>query len=427
MAAPGPCVAVAGAGTAAAALACLLRRSGVDVVLLVRGRPSPVPPVVEALPEATVRLLAEAGLAPALAAAGAVVVRGFDNATGPQVHRLDGWWTHVDPARLAAEAVRAAVRLGATVLPGDAGGVPMPVPGGLEVRAGGRCLRVAAAVDATGRAARWSRPVVRHGHDSATQGPLSGTADSRPERLARTADGWAYRLDHPAAAVVGVVGASPTARPARLDPAVATALEVARPDRFVRVAVRPAAVRWARNPVGPRRLAIGDAALAMSPVAGQGLRFAVASAFAAATVVRTWLADGGAGAGHDDQDDDAADYYRAFVDGVRARHLATLRTDPTGEGPAAVALDPAGRLHWAATTRRAGMPVDGRIVAGECCVLPDGGLVRTVGGVDLLTLRAAVDEGRTPDALHARLVAAAVAPASARTLVAWALRHGVLR
>ncbi len=56
-------------------------------------------PVIEALPEATVRLLAGVGLGAALAAAGAATVHGFDNAYGPgRARTLGGVWTHVAPA-----------------------------------------------------------------------------------------------------------------------------------------------------------------------------------------------------------------------------------------------------------------------------------------------------------------------------------------
>ena len=65
-------------------------------------------------------------------------------------------------------------------------------------------------------------------------------------------------------------------------------------------------------------------------------------------------------------------------------------------------------------------------VADECCVLPDGGLVRWVGGIDLLLLRDAVANGRTPLEVCAELARLGIANTSAQALLAWALRVGAL-
>ena len=159
---PDPSVVIAGDGVAAAALACLLRDDGFGVVLLTRRRRSRVwaVPVIEALPEVTVRLLAEVGLDGALAAAGAVAVPGFVNAYGPDGARtLDGIWTHVERVQLARKCLLVARHRGAAVLPVSTIGPLVDLPGGgVQVRAGEVDLRAVAAVDATGRAAR------RRGH-----------------------------------------------------------------------------------------------------------------------------------------------------------------------------------------------------------------------------------------------------------------------
>lgn len=426
---PDPSVVIAGDGAAAAALACLLRDDGFGVVLLTRRRRSRVceVPVIEALPEATVRLLAEVGLDGALVAAGAVAVPGFVNAYGPGGARtLDGVWAHVDRVQLARECLLVARRRGAAVLPVSTIGPLVDLPGnGIQVRAGEADLRAMAAVDASGRAARWSRPVVRNGSDAATVFTGPGRTRARPGQVARIRDGWAYRLDHPQTSTVGVVRRRGTGVPA-LD----GDLDVDDPERFVPVGIRPAAVQWSCQPVGPGRLAVGDAALALSPLAGQGLRFAVSSALAAAAVLGTWSDStwsGGAGAL-------ASDYYRCFVEGVRLRHLTKLAAiagaqasgSAAPEDPHGNPLDPRRRLRWAARVERVGVNRGGRIVADECCVLPDGGLLRWVGGVDLLHLRDAVADGRTPAQLCAALARLGVADASAQALIAWALRVGAL-
>lgn len=428
---PDPTVVIAGDGVAATALACLLRDGGFGVVLLTRRRPGEsrapsVPvieaPVIEALPEATVRLLAEVGLAAALAAAGAVSVLGFHNAYGPDGARtLDGVWTHVDRVQLARECLRAARRRGAAVVPTGSIGPPVDLPGGgVEVRAGAASLPAMAAVDATGRTARWSRPVARSGSDWATVYTGPGRTRARPGSVARLRDGWAYRLEHPQATTVGVVRGRGVGA-AALDGDLAPNLDVDDPELFVRVGIRPAAVQWSRQPVRPGRLAVGDAALALSPIAGQGLRFAVSSALAAAAVLRTWS---------EGPSPLASDYYRRFVDGVRSRHLAKLAViaagrpatgDPTGDP-----LDPVRRLRWVARVDRVGVNRGGRIVADQCCVLPDGGLVRWIGSVDLLLLRDAVADGRTPPEVCAALARRGFADTAGRALVAWAVQVGAV-
>lgn len=420
---PDPCVVIAGDGVAAATLACLLRDDGFGVILLTRRRRSRVPtmPVIEALPEATVHLLADVGLAGALGAAGPATVYGFDNAYGLGGGRtLDGVWTHVDRMQLARECLRTARRRGAAALPVASLVLPVDLPGGgVEVHAGEACLRAMAAVDATGRAARWSRPLARSGSQGATVYVGPGRTRARPGRVARVRDGWAYRLEHPQASTVGVVrrrGAGTVA----LDATLAGVLGIDDPELFARGGMCPATVQWSRQPVGSGRLAVGDAALALNPVAGQGVRFAVSSALAAAAVLRSW--NDGAGPL-------ASAYYRCFVDGVRSRHLAKLAVI-AGERPepatAVNPLDPSRRLRWVARVERVGVNHGGRIVADECCVLPDGGLVRWVGGVDLLVLRDAVASGRTPPEICAGLARAGVADTSGRELVAWAVRAGAV-
>lgn len=426
---PEPCVLIAGTGVAASALACVLRDSGFGVVLLSRGRGGAGRGgtgrgVVEALPEATVRLFAEIGLSAELAGAGAVAVEGFDNAYGPgPAHRLEGMWTHVDRSRLARQCLLAARRRGALELPVAGLGRPVAAAGsGVRVRVRDGWLRGFAAVDATGRAARWSRPVSRAGAGSAALFSGPGAALPRRGRVTRTEHGWAYRVDHPDASTVGIV--TPPGVAATLRGEVAARLGITDPRPYLRVGTRPAGVQWSGRPVSPGRLAVGDAALALSPVSGQGLRFAVASALAAATVLASWHTGGAA---------PARDYYRSFVDGARARHLAKLATIgaaaplvPATRAPAAGVLDHHTALRFTARVEPAGVSVGGRVVTDDCCVLPDGGLVRWVGGFDLLRLRTVVAQAGTWPRVRAELAAAGVPGATAAALVTWALRHGVL-
>lgn len=390
-------VVIQGDGVAASALACCLAGRGFDVVMIGRPSPSPglAPPTIEALPEATVRMLAEVGLGRALDEAGAVVVRGFENRYDKAGRVLEGMWAHVDRAGLARACRREARREGAVLAAMGA------APSGLAW----------ANVDATGRSARWSRPVARYGAAVATLYAGPGRSSSRPGRIVGTDGGWAYRLDHPDGTTVGVVSRHPAG--AALDGQLGEALDVDGPGAFVRVGSRPASVQWSECCVGEGRLAIGDAALAYSPLAGQGLRFAVASALAASAVLESWR-EGDTTA--------AAEYYRAFVDGARRRHLAKLAALDVGGAGARHAPDGrhgADGVRFAARVERVGLNVGGRIVTDEACVLPDGGVVRWVGGFDLLALRDCTD-------VATALAASGMSDRTGQALVDWALRAGVL-
>ncbi len=104
---PGHRVLIAGTGVAAAVLACLLRDDGFQSLMQRHLHRSPGRPVLEAVPEPTVRLLADAGIGSRLAGAG-VAVRGFRGGTGEADRLLDGWWIHADRHLLAARCLAAA-------------------------------------------------------------------------------------------------------------------------------------------------------------------------------------------------------------------------------------------------------------------------------------------------------------------------------
>jgi 2-polyprenyl-6-methoxyphenol hydroxylase-like FAD-dependent oxidoreductase len=423
-------VLIAGAGTAASALACLLRDSGFGVILLSPAdRAQPV--VIEALPEATVHLLAEAGLTPALREAHAVAVEGFENAVSGHPHHHAGRWVHVDRTLLAARCLAVARRRGATLLRYSGHLTPpREVSNGVEVTVNGSRLRGFAAVDATGRAASWSRPVLRDNplHATLWRGPPHPSA--RPGRLVRSGTRWAYRLDHPSASTLGILDTSVGDR--RRDRGGPTAdlarrLDIDHVDRFSYVASRSAAVQWSAEPVGPRSLAVGDAALAYSPLAGQGLRLAISSAFAASAVLRTWL---------EGDYELANSYYRSFLTGARQRHLAALSTIAS-EAPASAAAqtaahDPAmdegdeNRLCFTGHITEVGVNIGGRVVRQPCLGLPDGGIARWIGGADALDLRSAVTRGTTTSEAVRALVQKGHSPRSALLLLRWARKAGVV-
>lgn len=401
-------VVIAGAGVAGSALALALLARGFGVTL--RARPARVAqPAVEALPEHAVRLLAELGGAEALARAEPAVVRGFaSHWDRARPALLDGWWVHVEREALARQLLAAAVARGARVVTAEGAiGAPPAAAG-------------AFAVDATGRSACWSRPVLRQGRATATLFRGPGAATARPGRIVRLDDGWAYRIDHPALATVGVVGRARPLRHAPLDAAVAAALDIADAADFRACARRPAHAQWAREPIAGARVAVGDAALAYAPLAGQGVRFAVASALAAsATLVA--LRDGG--------DARAAErYYRDFVRGARDRHCHKLLELADAALPATTepALADDTPLWFAAAVDETVLQRHGALATGEAVRLRDGGWVRWLGAFDLLTLRDLAQDRVTLAQLCEQLRTAGIAPGQARALVEWCLRKGIL-
>ncbi|WP_147381477.1 hypothetical protein [Nocardioides immobilis] len=394
---------------AAAATACALLDAGFDTVILSRGSGARArqAAAVEALPAATTHLLGELGLQAELVSAGAVGVNGFENLHAQTPRVLDGTWVHVDRQRLAAECLLEARRRGARLAPAGARSA-------IDADA-------AAVVDATGRAARHSRPVGRDGAEVAAVYAGPGRGRARPGRVTRTPAGWAYRLDHPDLTTVGVVAATPAGR--RLTPALAAELEIDA-SAFTQVATRPAGVQWSSRPVEGRRISVGDAALACSPIGGHGVRFGLVSAIAAGAVVNTWATG---------DYDTATAYYTDLVAAARRRHLTSLVALEDPEGGSAQApeetpvLDVERHLVFAAEVHRRPANVGGLIVSREVCVLPDDALVRSAGGFDLLLLRDLLRGGATTREATAGLTASGVPEAAASQLLAWALRHSLIR
>lgn len=109
------------------------------------------------------------------------------------------------------------------------------------------------------------------------------------------------------------------------------------------------------------------------------------------------------------------------------RQNATTATRPLFAQTPVIALpkgDPA--LVFAASALRCGQNRGGRIVPAECFQLPDGGLVRTVAGVELQWLREATIHRPTVTELNEALTRRGVNEHSAAAVIEWAFRHEVL-
>ncbi|MDQ3896381.1 MAG: hypothetical protein M3326_03850, partial [Actinomycetota bacterium] len=334
---------IAGGGIAAAATAIRLRALGRRVVLLVRDLPPAAG--IEAVPRQALDLLDVLGEPDVAAKAGAVEVAGPVHEWHGVAGQVPGRFVHVDRAALAATLLARVVQRGAVVQ--RVARLPRPdeVPGS-----------VVALVDGTGRAAAWSRPVRAEGRATAWQFRAPPDEDMSG-RVVRAADWWAYRLGHARTTWVGVVTA--TGRPP------ASVLEAAAGRLGLSVASlvpqgrRPAGVQRATQPVAGRRIAVGDAALAHDPIAGQGVRFALGSAIAAANTVAT-VADDPA------QREVGADYYRGLVEAERSTHRALLDRlfDADSTAPVAARRPSPAMVRLGAAVVQAPLSVNGRVRLG---------------------------------------------------------------
>ncbi len=406
-------VAIAGCGVAASAAALALRARGFDVEMLVRADRCALPSV-EALPEGAARLLDSLCGAAALRRACAVAVRGFENgwSDAKRPIRHDGWWVHVEREALARELLAEASARGARQVLIDR------LPRGLDEAAAIAASSPFAFVDATGRSAYWSRPVERDGRGCAIVHAAPGSSTARPGRVMPLDGGWCYALAHPDLSTIGVVHDSSNGP--EPDLVEVTRLLGLPLDEQLPTARRPCFAQWATSPMVERRISIGDAALAYEPLAGQGVRFAFASALAA-TATLTALRDGCDGA-------IAERYYAGFVASARARHVRKLaemrRREP--EERASVSLHADDRLSFVANTVRAPLQKQGALVIDEAIILPDGGLVRWLGSFDLLTLREWTRSPIRVRMLTEQLRDAGVPKAQTGALLVWCSRQQIL-
>jgi hypothetical protein len=397
-----------------AACACALRllALGFHPLLVSRGRA--IQAGAEAIAEPALQLLAELGLERALKSAGAEMFTGFDNAWhAPAPHMKPGRWIHVDRRALASAALDEAVASGALLYVCD--GLPRLQFGDNSVRARleNEDLDFIAALDASGRSAVWSRPLQRLGNEVAAMFQVQNPCPGRG-KIVRTEDGWAFFIGSTTAPTVAVVG--PAKR--TLSDDIKARLGVKGRVKFA--GHRPAFAQWCQHPVARRRLAVGDAALAYSPLAGQGVRFALATAYSAGAVIQTWRDDPNATAS-------AENYYSGFIESARVRHLEFLSKLHASEWrqPQAIALPEL--VHFAGHIRLGELVRDSRIVPEAVIVMPDGEAARWVGGFDLLQLK---DLAQTPVhtvKLIRRLQDFSMNGKQADMLIRWCLERRILR
>jgi flavin-dependent dehydrogenase len=408
-------VLIGGAGIAAAAVAVRLCALGFRPLIV--GTRSRILPGVEAIPEAALPLFEELGVSHILRWAKGLVVEGFENhwRTEEPVLR-PGRWIHVERALLAKAATLHALKQGAGFRLCES----LPKLDGSDsvfVNDGGTRLRFEAAIDATGRSAVWSRPIQRCGRQLADI--FNSSPRSSPQgRVVRLSQGWAYRIGLKHSTTVAMLGEYGAHRH-RPDAAARTALGLI--SREISYAGRrPAFPQWSENPIQNKRIAVGDAALAYDPLAGQGLRFALSSAFAAATVVNTWRHSPGRSAA-------AERFYRDYLIQSRCHHLKSLDQIRLDEQPAQPVLNLLPEtVIFSGQTIRTDLHVNSRIVSSLAVLLPDGTPVRWVGGFDLLRIRDMARELVRSSDLVQLLVTAGLTPRRAAGLVGWCVRQELI-
>ncbi len=301
-------VVIAGAGPAGSMAAHRLARAGRSVLMLDRLRPAS-PRLGETLPGAARRLLVREGLGGLFAddrhhapVTGGLVVWGDDRPVASDVLRDPyGPGLRLDRARFDSSLRKASLAAGADWSRTDVGDVEQCADGWIVYRDTGSAVRARTIIDATGRSARLLR---RLGQSRRRGVPLVALYQmARPENNAameRTLieampDGWLY---------AGKVGDGRWAIGYHTRPDNAARLRACDAERAAILARAPhlsaclGALTWegpvlsrdarslaAKAACGPGWFAVGDAALAFDPIAGQGLFNALRTGLAAAEAI----------------------------------------------------------------------------------------------------------------------------------------------
>jgi flavin-dependent dehydrogenase len=280
------------------------------------------------------------------------------------------------------------------------------------------------AVDATGRRAVWSRPVGRAGKDVAYLFSFSQNGKAVKGKILLSKDNWAYRIDLPDEITVGIVG-NPKTQQNFLDYKKLRKLHLPKEEAKL-VNRRPAFPQWALEACKNRCLfAVGDAAFAHNPIAGQGVLFALSSAVALSAVLRTCR-------DLPQNTDLAICYYRELINLEKRRHLSFLETfaaniSENEKNPVTLPkLSPTTLLRFSAPTQISGVQRDGYILPEETILLRDGSFVRWLGGFDLLKLKILCSTPTSLSVLSKSLKNSKLSTHTIELLIQWCLTNRIL-
>jgi hypothetical protein len=415
---------IAGTGIAAAAVASRLLSYNFHPLLL--SRKLPHLQSIEAIPESALRLFDAVDLTPALEMAGGIWVEGFENNwhDSPTVIR-SGHYIHVERSSLARSALAIVMRRGATVVSCDTIAPLTVATQSVHAIVNGVRQKFAAAIDATGRSALWSRPIDRRRQEIAQIYRTCGGESLLRGRITQLPGGWAYRLGLPDITTVGVVSSQHHSDAQNFD--LIRECLCLPPTSLHPLGRRSVSPQWAVEPIQARRLAVGDAALAYSPIAGQGIRFALSSSLAAAAVVRTWRDSS-------TDRDDAMQYYRELVNKEKLQHLSHLDSFSSDRSsiddlPVRQSIyDKAlpSTVYYTGQTQLTQLYVNGSIECTEAILLPDRSLVRWLANFDLLTMRQFCAQPISTTSLIDRSICPHLSRHEAIYLIHWCLEHHIL-
>ncbi len=168
-----------------------------------------------------------------------------------------------------------------------------------------------------------------------------------------------------------------------------------------------------------RRVSVGDAILAHSPVAGNGIHFALLTAKLAAELAHSWIANAKESAR-------AAAFYCELARSSRVRHVNALQRSHQEQPQPDLRSAIGGYVRFAGPTRCEPLHVGEGFKEGEAIVLPDGTSVRWLAGVDLLELRAIASRPVPASSVVNYFSATGLSTSRARALMDWCMKHELL-
>ena len=273
-----------------------------------------------------------------------------------------------------------------------------------------------ASIDATGRRARWSRPVERYGRSVADLFSAPGTAGRDTALVVRLGEAWGYAAADETGTTIGVIHDGRLPR-REIKRGMRPKFGLAQDALLIYLGRRPAFPQSAVAPLDGRMLAIGDAAFSHDPIGGRGLSFALGSAFAAAAVLQTWR-------DHPKRSQHASAYYADYVAAEKRRHLAFM----TGDQERAQLPQPVpSHVMWSAKEARIPLVLEDGIDVGDAALTEAGVPVRWLGRFDVLELKALCDRVHSASSLIETLCRRGFTAAEADAMIDWALRNGLLR